>query len=110
MNGIVEVTTSIVKWPKRGNLQSVSKNITRKLKLYTSTTSNLKLPQFPEALSKDSRCFQYLVTMLPKISSEKLKEEMFVGLEIINLMKNEVFLNTMSSTNKQMLRIHLKKS
>lgn len=53
------------------------------------------MKQFVKALKKDGSCFQYLCTKFPFISDAKLKEGIFVGPQIRELMKDENFENAM---------------
>lgn len=56
--------------------------------------------QFTKALSKEGNCFKYLTEKFPRISSEKLKEGIFVGPQIRKLMKDNDFEKIMTAIEK----------
>lgn len=52
-------------------------------------------------MNKDGAGFQYLKTKFPRISDAKLKEGIFVGPQIRELMKDEVFDSKLSKAKKR---------
>ena len=55
------------------------------------------IKQFVKALDQDRPCFQFLKTKFPKLSDAKIKEGVFVGPQIRELMLDDEFENTMNS-------------
>ncbi|KAJ4446378.1 hypothetical protein ANN_13074 [Periplaneta americana] len=49
------------------------------------------IKKFVKALDKNGEAFQYLKTLFPKISDDKLKEGIFVALQIRKLLKDSIF-------------------
>lgn len=59
------------------------------------------MKQFLTALSRDSKCFQYLADKFPSITSEKIKAGIFTGPQIRNLMADKTFEESMIETELQ---------
>lgn len=88
----------ITNWLNRGNLQPGSKNIISKPLVQWET---ILLPPLHIKLCLMNQFTKaHLVTKVLKISNEKLKEGIFVELQIRNFMKYEVFRNIMNPTEK----------
>ncbi|GBL72332.1 hypothetical protein AVEN_115276-1 [Araneus ventricosus] len=58
------------------------------------------MKQFVKALPKDGECFKYLCDQFPGLSEAKLKEGVFVGLNIRKMTKDENF-ETKMETNER---------
>jgi len=58
------------------------------------------MKQFVKALDKNKNCFQYLCKKFPQLSEAKLKEGIFVGPQIRKLCKDNAFLNSMTTIEK----------
>lgn len=86
------------RWPLRTQFVPGSKNI-KYVKLVEPVKILLPplhiklglMKQFVKALDKQGRCFAYLCTKFPKISSEKLREGVFDGPNIRALVKDSDF-------------------
>ena len=73
-------------------------------------TNNVLLPplhiklglmeQFTKALRKDGECFQNFRSKFPKLTDAKINEGVFLGPDIRTLMKDEQFVSTMMSVEK----------
>lgn len=50
------------------------------------------IKQFVKALDKEGHCSKYLCTKFPRLSEAKIKEGIFVGLDIRVQMKDENFI------------------
>ena len=61
------------------------------------------MKQFVKALNKDGKCFKYIRKKFVHLSDGKLKEEIFVGPQIRQLMRDEEFDKTMTSVEKKNL-------
>lgn len=94
-------------WPLRNNLIVGDKNI---LRTNLVDPKNILLPplhiklglmkQFIKALDKNKNCFQYICKKFPQLSEAKLKEDIFVGPQIRTLCKDNEFLNSMTTIEK----------
>ncbi|GBO42707.1 hypothetical protein AVEN_211425-1 [Araneus ventricosus] len=58
------------------------------------------MKQFVKALPKDGECFKYLCDQFPGLSEAKLKEGVFVGLDVRKMVKDENF-ETKMETNER---------
>ncbi|GBO33464.1 hypothetical protein AVEN_123576-1 [Araneus ventricosus] len=58
------------------------------------------MKQFVKSLPKDGECFKYLCDQFPDLSEAKLKEGVFVGLDVRKMMKDENF-ETKMETNER---------
>ena len=58
------------------------------------------MKQFVKALPKDGETFKYLSSKFPHLSEAKLKEGVFVGLNIRKLMKDNNFKNVMNNVER----------
>jgi hypothetical protein len=95
-------------WSKRENLIAVTKNV-----IHTSLVDSLKvllpalhiklgiMKQFVKALDKSGLCFQYLGRKFAALSEAKVKDGMFDGPQIRQLMKDTAFIGTMSDIELQ---------
>lgn len=95
-------------WPQREHLTPGSKNV-----LHASLVDPEKIllpplhiklglmKQYVKALDKNGNCFKYLCSKFPFLSEAKLKEGIFVGPQIRNLMQDEQFENTMTKREKE---------
>lgn len=98
---------TMMQWPRRDQLTPGGKNITRESLV---PANKILLPplhiklgivkQFVKALNKDGPCFRYLCTKFSSLSDAKLKEGIFVGPQIRELIKDEAFLNSMNKTER----------
>nr|XP_036219079.1 uncharacterized protein LOC118680996 [Bactrocera oleae] len=95
-------------WPLRKSLTPGLKNVSQKPlvpseKIFLPPL-HIKLglmKNFVKAINKDGAGFQYLKTKFPRISDAKLKEGIFVGPQIRELMKDEAFESKLSKTEKR---------
>lgn len=94
-------------WPARKDLKVGTNNIVHENLIQREDVLlpplHIKLglmKQFTKALSKEGDCFKYLTAKFPRISSEKLKEGIFVGPQIRKLMKDVDFEKTMTTKEK----------
>ena len=95
-------------WPVRSTFIPGKKNI---VSLPLIDPSKILLPplhiklglmkQFVTALSRDSKCFQYLADKFPSITSEKIKAGIFTGPQIRKLMADKTFEESMIETELQ---------
>lgn len=60
------------------------------------------MKNFVKAMNKDGAGFQYLKTKFPRISDAKLKEGIFVGPQIRELMTDEVFNSKLNKAEKKL--------
>ena len=58
------------------------------------------MKQYVKALDKQSACFLYIFNKFPKLSSENVKEGIFVGPQIRQFMNDEQFQSTMTYVEK----------
>ena len=58
------------------------------------------MKQFVKALPKDGETFKYLSSKFPSLSEAKLKEGVFVGPDILKLMKDNNFKNVMNDVER----------
>ena len=58
------------------------------------------MKQYVKALNKLSACFQCIVKKFPKLSGEKVKEGIFAGPQIRQLIKDEHFQSRMTDVEK----------
>ena len=58
------------------------------------------MKQYVEALDKQGTCFVYIANEFPKLSSEKVKEGIFFGLQIRQLINDENIRLTMTQVEK----------
>ena len=56
---------------------------------------------FVKGLDKNGAAFKYLFEKFPEISEAKLKEGIFIGLQIRKLLKDTAFSSTMTSVESQ---------
>lgn len=56
------------------------------------------IKQFVKAMDKNNEPFIYLTTLFPKLSSSKINEGIFVGPQIRQLLKSDIFRNHMNNT------------
>ena len=54
-----------------------------------------------KALDKGRKCFEYLISKFPKLSSAKIKEGVFDGTQIKKLVKDSNFEQCMTNREKQ---------
>ena len=54
------------------------------------------MKQFVKALDKDGDCFQYIYKSFPSLSNEKLKAGIFDGPQIRQLMRDQIFCDSMN--------------
>ncbi|GFY01890.1 protein KIAA0100 [Trichonephila clavipes] len=94
-------------WPIRKALIPGVKNVERqslvdpKKILFPPLHIKLGLmKQFVKALHKEGECFKYLCEQFPGLSDAKLKEGIFVGLDIRKLLKVEAFVSNMEMKEK----------
>ena len=59
------------------------------------------MKQFVKALNKESAYFKYIQQKFPYMSVKKVKEGVFVGLQIRKLTKDMQFLSTMTEVEKK---------
>ena len=59
------------------------------------------MKQFVKALNKDGKCFKYICEKFVHLSDEKLKERIFVGPQIRQLMRDRKFDETMIPIEKK---------
>ena len=59
------------------------------------------LKQFVKALPKEGDCFKYLCNQFPGLSEAKLKEGIFVGLDIRKIVKDKIFEVKIEANEKQ---------
>lgn len=96
-------------WPIRDNFDVGSRNVIQKNLV---DPSKILLPplhiklglmkQFIKALkNRESEAFEYLKTKLPKLSEAKIKEGVFDGPQIRQLMKDPKFMQKMSSDERK---------
>ncbi|GFX76801.1 uncharacterized protein TNCV_1952421 [Trichonephila clavipes] len=58
------------------------------------------MKQFVKALDKKGECFKYICGQFPGLSNAKLKEGIFIGPDIRNLLKDEPFVTKMEMKEK----------
>ena len=58
------------------------------------------MKQFVKALNREGTCFKYIQEKVAYMSVEKVKEGVFVGLQIKKLTKDAQFLSTMTDVKK----------
>ena len=58
------------------------------------------MKQFVKALNKDGKCFKYICEKFVHLSDGKLKERIFVGPQIRQLMRDEEFDQPMTPVEK----------
>jgi hypothetical protein len=94
-------------WTSRISLEPGSKNILRKRlvnpKKILLPPLHVKLcimKQFVKALPKTGNCFKYLCKKFPLLSGAKIKEGVFVGLDIRKLVFDEDFLLTITEVER----------
>ena len=56
------------------------------------------MKQFVKALDKEGKCFQYICTVFPRLSSDKSKADIFDGPQIRQLIKDQNFTLCMNET------------
>jgi len=54
------------------------------------------MKQFVKALNKDGNCFKYICRKFPGLSNEKLKQGIFDGPQIRQLIRDSEFVNPMT--------------
>ena len=96
-------------WPQRKSLTPGLKNVSQEPLV---PSDNIFLPplhiklglmkNFVKAMNKDGAGFQYLKTKFPRISDAKLKEGIFVGPQIRELMTDEVFNLKLNKAEKKL--------
>ena len=59
------------------------------------------MQQFVKALNKEGACFKHIQEKSPNLSAEKIKEGIFIGLQIRKLTKDPQFLSTMTDVEKK---------
>lgn len=95
-------------WPSRSELAIGSKNIInanlvdqKKILLPPLHIKLGLMKQFVKALDVEGQCFKYLYSKFPKLSDVKIKEGIFVGPDIRALMKDDNFIETMTTVEKK---------
>lgn len=95
------------KWPDRKSLEPGSANVLQDplvpAKKVLLPPLHIKLglmKQFVKALNKDKDCFKYIQRKFPKKSDAKLKEGVFDGPEIRKLIRDENFVYSMTTVEK----------
>ena len=58
------------------------------------------MKQFVKALDKDDKCFKYLESKFPRKSDAKLKEGIFDGPEIRQMMADDQYISSMTKIEK----------
>jgi hypothetical protein len=94
-------------WPQRESLTVGTKNV---VNVPLVPSNKILLPplhiklglmkQFVTALDKEGLCFQYLCSLFPRISNQKITAGVFDGPQIRKLMKDLHFVDYMLSTEK----------
>jgi hypothetical protein len=92
------ISKNLLEWPKRKNLTPGKKNVTYKplvdpKKVYLPPL-HIKLglmKNFVKVMDHDCQGFLYLQRKFPRISNAKIKEGIFVGPQIRELMKDQDF-------------------
>jgi len=94
-------------WPLRNSLTAGDPNIlhdplvdSKKILLPPLHIKLGLMKQFVKALNKDGACFKYLTEKFSNITDAKIKEGMFVGPQIRQLMKETDFENVMTPVEK----------
>lgn len=95
-------------WPRRTNMIPGFHNVTEEPlvpseKIFLPPL-HIKLglmKNFVKAMNKDGKGFQYLKTKFPRISETKLKEGIFVGPQIRELMKDTTFIMKLQDAEKR---------
>jgi hypothetical protein len=94
-------------WPERQALIVGHKNVLAKSLIDREQVIlpalHIKLgimKQFVKALDKNGECFKYLQNKFPKLSDAKIKEGIFVGPQIRKLFKDDTFIHSMTTNEK----------
>lgn len=95
-------------WPQRLSLEPGVKNVLQKPLIEPTKVLlpplHIKLglmKQFVKALPKDGKCFQYICSNFPALSTAKLKEGIFTGPDIRKLCKDVNFEKEMEVAEKE---------
>lgn len=94
-------------WPVRQSLEPGQKNVqhvplvdSKKILLPPLHIKLGLMKNFVKALNRDGPAFQYLRQKFPRLSESKVKEGIFVGPQIRNILKDEQFDNTLTDIEK----------
>jgi hypothetical protein len=109
VSGIVGTEKPILskkQWPKRENITPGKKNVTYKplidpKKVYLPPLHiKLGLKNFVTAMDHDGQGFLYLQRKFPRTSNAKIKEGMFIGPQIRDLIKDQDFERSLNESEK----------
>ena len=94
-------------WPPRDDLKPGDPNILheplvdRKKIIFPPLHIKLGvMKQFVKVLPTEGNCFKYLISAFPGLSIEKIKAGVFDGPQILQLIKDEAFIGTMSELER----------
>ncbi|GBM22451.1 hypothetical protein AVEN_221514-1 [Araneus ventricosus] len=101
----------VCKWPRRETFTPSQKNVVHDPLVPKSGLENIYLPslyikfglikQFVKAMAKTGDGFNFLKTKFPRLSEAKIKKRIFVGLQIIQLFKDSMFMKHLNSKEKR---------
>ncbi|GBM89178.1 hypothetical protein AVEN_261177-1 [Araneus ventricosus] len=85
------------RWKSRG-----TKRLVPRKRFYCHDYTGL-MKLFVKSLAKDEECFKYICSKFPELSETKLKEGIFVGIDVLKLLFDVSFTDTMNEIEKEVL-------